>query len=396
MKNKIFLVYLISAFSIFYLTPLSIYADILVQIFSFFGLIKIIQHKYFLKKYYGRIILILSLLIFSSIIGSMTSLDQGFYSAAIASQHIIKGFSIFFFVPWLQKDQIDINKIFSSLIKIIWIYSMYIVVVSLIDWSYIFVSPLSGDELKVTAAKYDKSLIFFGIIYYFIKFFATQKLSCFFYALILFVTTQIYDIQRGDFIFVGLVFLFLITKHFGSIANKKLLFFLPFLMLTLTIGLTEIDFERLEAKFEPLTLIIDGKVNDISDNSILVRFTEIDFATKGFSDNPILGNGLIRSSMKGKLIGNIYFYPGDIGIIGVLYTFGMIGILVFIIYSKLLLKILKFNVNLYTQTFLLYSVYIYLYTIKDGTIFYFPLEMMICLVLVVLINYNFFRNEFKT
>jgi hypothetical protein len=55
-----------------------------------------------------------------------------------------------------------------------------------------------------------------------------------------------------------------------------------------------------------------------------------------FKRHPIFGNGYFRASEKDKVIGrDIYFYPLDIGLYGILYSLGALGILIFIIQLRL-------------------------------------------------------------
>jgi hypothetical protein len=81
-----------------------------------------------------------------------------------------------------------------------------------------------------------------------------------------------------------------------------------------------------------------ANAGEINDASTAVRVFEKDFAIERFKMHPVFGNGYFRASEKNKIIGrNVYFYPLDIGLYGILYSLGAIGIIVFIIQLRLVL-----------------------------------------------------------
>ena len=61
------------------------------------------------------------------------------------------------------------------LIKVMWIYTLFIVFASLTDFSFVFKSPVSGNELLITANKFQKDLLYFGQIYYLAKYLTSKK-----------------------------------------------------------------------------------------------------------------------------------------------------------------------------------------------------------------------------
>jgi hypothetical protein len=69
-------------------------------------------------------------------------------------------------------------------------------------------------------------------------------------------------------------------------------------------------------------------VEDLSAN---VRTYEVITAWPYILKHPLLGNGTLSNQWEGgtKELINSYFYAGDIGLIGVVYEVGLIGLLVF-------------------------------------------------------------------
>jgi hypothetical protein len=381
--NFIFFIYLICAFNPFFLTPLSLFSDLILQLFALLGIITVLKERYVLKKFYSLLILTLVSLIISSIASSMINLRQDFYSSIIATQHLFKVFSIFFFLPLLKKDKVEVKL--KWLISFVWIFALYIAFVSIIDWSFVFISSLSGNELIVTAAKYEKAIIFFGIIYYLVGFFEKGSLQQLFYALVLFSCTQIYDIQRGDYIFVAFMF-FILGVYFRKYKGVKIIIFITPLVLAIFIAVFSfIDLSTFNDKFGQLFLLFEGKeANQIQDASVFIRIEETEFALEGFYEHPFFGNGLMRNSQKEALIGDVYFYPSDVGLFGLLYTFGLFGLLVFISLLVFTIRAFKTKFIGVSSIFLMYLLYIIVYSVKDGNAIFFPSMTVICIVFISL------------
>jgi len=64
----------------------------------------------------------------------------------------------------------------------------------------------------------------------------------------------------------------------------------------------------------------------VEESSTNARYIEIAIALERFQQHPWLGNGSVSSQFNGGLRGFFgYFYPGDIGIMGNLFVYGIIG-----------------------------------------------------------------------
>lgn len=392
MRNFLFFIFLLCVFNVFYLTPISFFSDLILQFFALLGILNILQKGYLLQKFYSLLIFILVSLIVSSIAASMINLKQDFYSATIATQHLFKGFSIFFFLPWLNKRKVEVKL--KWLISFIWIFAIYIALVSFLDWSFVFKSPISGNEMMVTANKYDKAIIFFGIIYYLAGFFKKGSLQQLFYALVLFSITQIYDIQRGDFIFIAFMFFILGVYFRRDKGMKRVVLLAPLAIGILIFALSVVDLSVFNDKFGQMFLLFEGKeANQIQDASVFIRIQQTEFALKGFYENPIFGNGLIRASQKEALIGSVYFYPADVGLFGMLYTFGLFGLLVFIALIVFTIRAFKTKSFWVSSIFIMFLIYIIAYSLKDGNAIFFPAMTVFCITFIY--SNNYFRNKLK-
>lgn len=80
--------------------------------------------------------------------------------------------------------------------------------------------------------------------------------------------------------------------------------------------------------FGNATSIVTGK--EVEESSTNIRFTESAIAIENFLKHPWLGNGSISAKFNGGFKGFFgYFYPGDIGILGNLFVYGIVGTLAF-------------------------------------------------------------------
>ncbi len=381
MRNYLVLLYVVSVFDVFYLTPLSLYADICIQIFSLLGLFSFVLFRLYRRVVVRFIFIALMTLILTSVLSSNLFLNQDLLSSLIATQHIFKGFSVIYLYYLIEKKKINIDKILMLLIKVMWIYTLFIVFASLTDFSFVFKSPISGNELLITANKFQKDLLYFGQIYFLAKYLTSKKSINLFYISIIFISTQLYDIQRGDIIFLILTFLitiYLFRRYFSAIRIISLGFISTFIIGIL--AFSEIS-DDIFQKFNQATLVFsDEKI--IQDPSIFVRLNEAVFALDGFSNHPFTGNGLIRGSKKAELIGDIYFYPADIGIVGVMYSFGIIGLYMLIKFFRKIYVIDRFKLNFVSLGLYLYLIYSFLYSIKDGQIIFQPARFLLCYLII--------------
>ncbi len=381
MRNYLVLLYVVSVFDLFYLTPFSLYADIYIQIFSLLGLLNFVLFRLYKKLVVRFVFIAVMTLILTSVLSSNLFLNQDLLSSLIATQHVFKGFSVIYIYYLIEKKKINIDKILMFLIKVMWIYTLFIVFASLTDFSFVFKSPVSGNELLITANKFQKDLLYFGQIYYLAKYLTSKKSINLFYISIIFISTQLYDIQRGDIIFLILTFfitIYLFRRYFSAFRIISLGFASTFIIGIL--AFSEIS-EDIFQKFNQATLVFsDEKI--IQDPSIFVRLNEAVFALDGFSNHPFTGNGLIRGSKKTELIGDIYFYPADIGIIGVMYSFGIIGLYMLIKFFRKIYVIDRFKLNFISLGLYLYLIYSFLYSIKDGQIIFQPARFLLCYLLI--------------
>lgn len=82
------------------------------------------------------------------------------------------------------------------------------------------------------------------------------------------------------------------------------------------------------------------KGNNVDDFSANARVLQVGIALSYINDNLLLGSGVLRDSTKNDFL-NEYFYPSDIGLIGVLFNFGIIGMLILMYQFNIFYNIFK-------------------------------------------------------
>lgn len=358
-------------------------------VFSLFGLYLFFRKKLYKKKSHKQFFLLITILLLTGIIASHVNLGQNLISASLGSFSIFYGYSIFIFIAW-ESNGLKFEKVFKIILLYMWIYLGITVIFSLIGFQGVYVSPLSGNELEIHPGKFSKLIFWFGLCYFFVKFILKDKLRYLLYVFLIFLGTQVQDIQRGDFIVSFLVFLFILYKFRSRNPVKKIILFSPFLLLPFIIFFSNSNLSKqIAEKFNPVARLVNNNTGKIDDSSIAIRIIEFNYAIENIYKSPFFGNGLIRSSEKEKLIGNIYFYKGDIGIVGVLYCFGIMGLLIYFLYWKILLKKFRNYQSVLYNSIFFYLIFLMVYSLKDGNVMYNPANFIFFLLILEVYDLKF-------
>jgi O-antigen ligase len=117
-----------------------------------------------------------------------------------------------------------------------------------------------------------------------------------------------------------------------------------------TLGYTAL-FDKYQILYQNVFNVFQGESPD--EASSAVRFMEFNTALDYIKKNPLLGNGFISNQWNGgwhDILG--YFYPVDIGILGNIFVFGILGTIVIYLpyyYSLTMSKEVKSN-NVFFKT----------------------------------------------
>jgi hypothetical protein len=123
----------------------------------------------------------------------------------------------------------------------------------------------------------------------------------------------------------------LLNFSIGRMVRLFILSSFGIILLMLVLGLTAPDFlsKNLSLYANAFETLTGEKVAESSTN---IRFLESKIALDGFNDHQAIGVGFLSTRWnEGFRMINKYFYPTDVGILGNLYVYGIIGTLIFYI-----------------------------------------------------------------
>ena len=126
-----------------------------------------------------------------------------------------------------------------------------------------------------------------------------------------------------------------------------------------------------------------------------VRGYETDIAVAGFLENPIFGKGKISPKWftGGFHTFHGYFYPTDVGLIGTLFLFGIIGTILiysqFIFVAYYFLRI-KHKNSIFLQICLYYLLILFIDSISNGYLYLYSAHT---LTIVGIVYYYYIREQ---
>lgn len=231
---------------------------------------------------------------------------------------------------WITLDQLE--KYF--------VYSMYIILF-IMYFFYIFVDPslFSGTEfVKLTGYKgwiyeFPNGATAGLLIYAAITVLKDNKRRHIITLLLSFAFFLIYGQDRSQILILALVLLLFYFKHL-KVTKIFLYSIIGILFITSVIVLLQLFAPEFIEHYSDLfgnafTIFTGEQTSEYSTN---IRYYEAEVALKGISEHPWLGNGFLSSQWNGGYLQfHRYFYPADIGILGNLYVFGVIGTLFYYI-----------------------------------------------------------------
>jgi hypothetical protein len=338
----------------------------LIRMSSTFGGIS--QYDYF----------ILGLCLFPIIGGlcAMSEFGQPFHHGFIHQRDFYLILSGPFLLYLLQFRVISLKTLEKSLNVVAWsaliIFTLSTLIINpapYLETDFVGYNSLKGGYIF----KFVMSFIAYGFLYHLINYFRKKEVSQLVYSL-LFLAYILFVRQDRSIIFItiatGIAFFF--SEIFPTNKVKYGIFLIVFFTITFTtISLVETSYFE---KFKNVISLIQGE--ETNESSTNVRRAETALALPYIIKNPFFGNGELSNQWNGgyeKQMG--YFYPADIGIIGEIFVFGILGTIILnlqFLYGYRLAR--KVQTKKYDQLFIVskyFLVYIFLESLTAGqTIFY--------------------------
>ncbi|MBI1911525.1 MAG: hypothetical protein HYS21_05950 [Deltaproteobacteria bacterium] len=286
------------------------------------------------KRFSSIEIFLLSLMVFPLLVGYSASKEyhQPLIYGFLAERAFYLNLSGLVLLSMLRKNTVTLAMVEKSFIILSWaLLAAYMLVWLAVDpqkyadSSLVVFSPEKGGYLFL----FNVIFLIFPTIYYAIRYFHTKKTAYILYAA-LFLSYLAFIRQDRTIIvslLMGVAVFFL--RNFSLKLLLKYTAYATFIVVIITSGiyLAKPDFlSRYFATFSNAFLTVAGKAT--KEDATNIRLIETAIAAKQIIKNPYFGNGdLSRRWRNGfeRLYG--YFYPSDIGLIGVVFIFGVIGTL---------------------------------------------------------------------
>lgn len=190
---------------------------------------------------------------------------------------------------------------------------------------------MDGEDAKLLL---DTTFIIYGFFYYAFTGFGSQigRRPNVYFSLLFFAYLVFSSGGRSALVAITLSYVFFVLRW--RTQKSKGIYFFKFTAAAVMFGLITYvapveSLTRLQGKFEDaINVVLTGKEgNDVSANA---RILEVNIAAPYIDKHLILGNGFISNQWHGgfhEVIG--YFHPSDIGLMGVIFEFGVLGLVIF-------------------------------------------------------------------
>jgi hypothetical protein len=240
----------------------------------------------------------------------------------------------------LRRRSLRVQDVEKSLLFLSWgtliVYTAMRLSLRPSDFTSYGIGFISGPD-ELAEFKFQPFFTVFGFYYYVFRGFRTRSTKNYAISL-LFLASSIGTVGgRGLAIsmVLGVLFLFFRWGGTGFLLKTlpKMLFFTAALLGTLYVWNSEAVSARY-GKFSDAFQVLTGA--EVEDASAAARPLELLNALPHIADHPVFGNGLVSNQWEGKQENSPsdfypaeYFFPVDIGVIGIVYLYGVFGILLF-------------------------------------------------------------------
>ncbi len=400
----LFLVY-ISTFRIFATLPLEnlhqVFSAIAIVLLSLYYILNLIINIY--KSRITRLDLLMWIFILVNFLAAYQGkvvFGQPYYYGIMAQRSVLLSLSGILLISFMNKGLITIVQVEKSflfislaLLFICYFFFLFVDPAHFIDDEFIAYSPIRGYRYRFQFA-----LVIMLLFYSFFKI-SHEKKSRFAIIVLLILFYLVYFLQsRTTLVVLAITLMIYFYRNFSMREKiRKLLIYgsLIFAGSTILISL------GYTALFDKYRLLFHNVLNAFitespEEASSAVRFMEYNTALDYIEKNPMLGNGFISNQWNGgwnNIFG--YFYPVDIGILGNIFVFGLVGTaLIYLPYyfslnmsRKIQSNNVFFKTCEYMLLFFFFSMFFSAVNIRDSS------SIMFLVCLIYYFRYYYFSDE---
>lgn len=350
--NRFFLFIILIVFSETLMnSPFQNFNIFLNLIITFLCCLIFIYYLFFEKKKKGIIFyrdyfyfIILAILPIISAYKSNLVFKQGVLDGILGNLRFYNFLIFFYFYYFFKFNKNPTQKIKKATISLAWInlVILYIIRLTMPDYHITFKS-FDGLTSYSYGVSMLGSLLFIWVAFYYFSKYITTKKSINFLFFILFIG---YDIVLANARITMVMLLITILFYFRNFTHTlkiKFTFLISSIIIVGYIGLItipsfQIFLHEKSSLFENAVEVFKG--NEGEDVSANARLWQMETASRYIFDNIWFGAGNLKASSKDYFLED-YFHPSDIGLIGIIFTYGLIGLLVLLFQLKFFIKFVK-------------------------------------------------------
>jgi len=305
---------------------------------SFYPIIKLSNSLVFTKS--EIYLLIMTVLItLMSILPANVIFGQPLIYGLLSMRGVFLLSGILMLMICLQKEIISFDELEKSFVILTWVTfflygSMNLLLNpdNFLDYGVGFVVQGYGAEKSVF--KYQNNFLLFGMFYYFFKAFKENSNKLYLNSGIFFIFLLSDHGGRGMTLSIFITLLFFLYRWGGLM---RILKFVPITSIALIILITiayminsELVIARAGKFADAFAVVLTGK--EVEDPSANARLLTTLTALPYIEDHVVFGCGNISSQWNdgfGGVLGT-YFHPSDIGLIGIVFMYGIVGLTIYL------------------------------------------------------------------
>ena len=379
---KVFLtICLLIGLDVFWLTPLTRLASGMGLGLSLMGYVVFL---FYFKKFprplqiFG---ILFALLFIQSIISPIIIYDQTFIEGILSSSALITaGVGLLFYFVTV-KYRIKIEFISRRIRTIAWLLFSLYVIMHFTESTFTI-----GNSKEFGVQSFKKTTINLAAFIYLTRFFRDSNFRYLFFSVLLLSISHLEDFQRVVFFLSIFSFGLLLYSFRRNTAGFRFLISLTFIIPLFGIILNTTNLgETIIDKTNDALEIFETERDNYTEASVGARVIQSEYAIGIISKYPVTGVGKLNNDNKEEITGLSYFYISDIGLIGVMYSFGILGILIYLIqvyywisyYSKK-----GFAQNEETIPFKIFLFFLLVHSIFSGISVIDPVSVIILIALI--------------
>lgn len=299
-------------------------------------LIWLVQRKAKLHSFELYVLLLLCAVPLISALAAKSEFSQPIFYGLMTQRKIMLCTTVLLLIYFYKVKYLRLRDVEFSLLVLAWIcligFTSFSIVANPAD--YTDAQFVGGENTGETSFKFNIYMVILGFFYYLYQGYVLKKNKAYLFAALFLVFLIVEDGGRTMLISLLASVLFFLCR-WGSL--KRLIVMLPKLLLSMMMLLTILYvfnaefFSNLAHKYqEAFAVVSSGERGE--DASANARIAETLLALPYIQKNWLIGNGDISNDWHGGYEGVLggYFYPSDIGLIGVVYSFGLLGAMLFI------------------------------------------------------------------